>query len=278
MIQPHHDVAIPPASPGSVRNSRLMDEATALLTTLEVTPALAPTACIGWTAHELVAHLTAGAAEMAELVEAVVTGRAERATRAFAEREAPFVAMADDELRGRLLIEAARLIEAVSALDPGRDVAFSGRRVDAAEIALHGRSEAALHRWDLAGDDDVSRELLSQPELTGHALGVLNEMLEGSGEAVSARAAGIGVGRYAFASPHQPDVVLVVDCQGARLELDSPGPSPVCSANSDVRLLALWGRRSTVEVPRWLGSDTDCARLGRFIGMSDFHPVTTEDR
>lgn len=211
---------------------------------------------------------------MAELVEAVVTGRPERATRAFAEREAPFVAIADDELRGRLVIEAARLIEAVAALGPSHDVAFSGCRVDAASIGLHGRSEAALHRWDLAGDDDVSRELLSQPVLTAHSVGVLNGMLEGSAEAVSVRAADIGVGRYGFASPSQPDVVLVVDGKGARLELDSPCASPVCSADADVRLLALWGRRSTVSVPRWLGSDADCGLLARFIAMSDFHPTT----
>ena len=35
------------------------------------------------------------------------------------------------------------------------------------------RSEFALRRWDVAGDDEISLQLLSQPELTHHAIDVL---------------------------------------------------------------------------------------------------------
>ncbi|MGO9874818.1 MAG: maleylpyruvate isomerase N-terminal domain-containing protein, partial [Acidimicrobiia bacterium] len=40
-----------------------VDEVGELITTLLATPATRLTACRGWTAHELVAHLAAGAAE-----------------------------------------------------------------------------------------------------------------------------------------------------------------------------------------------------------------------
>jgi uncharacterized protein (TIGR03083 family) len=154
-----------------------MDEATALLLTLEFTDPRAPTACAGWTAHELVAHLAAGAAEMAGHAERALVGEPEQAARGFAEREAPFVAMEDPELRDRLFTEALRLHAAVDALsERGLSVAFSGRRLSAREIRTHGRSEAALHRWDLCGDDEIGVQHLGPPELTTHAVTVLNSL------------------------------------------------------------------------------------------------------
>ena len=89
---------------------------------------------------------------------------------------------------------------------------------------MHGRSEAALHRWDLAGDDEVSQELLRQPELTVHAVEVLNTMLDASPEAVSGtpRRPASPISERTSAAPGQPDVVLIVDGAGARLELDEP--------------------------------------------------------
>ena len=233
-----------------------MDEATAFLDTLDRTAPTSPTACARWTAHELVAHLTAGAAEMAELTEAVTTGRGERATRDFSAREAPYAAMADDDLRNRLVVEAIRLSTAIEALGaPGapRTVPFAGRRLSASELVMHGRSEAALHRWDLAGGDDVSDDLLGQPELTAHAVEVLNTMLGDSPEAVTTRttAAAITKLRARFAAPGQLDVVLVVDAAGARLELDEPRTTWGASTDPGARLLALWGRRSPTRPISW---------------------------
>jgi hypothetical protein len=44
-------------------------EAHALMSTLsEVSPS-APTACVGWSAHHIVAHLAAGSKEIADLIE-----------------------------------------------------------------------------------------------------------------------------------------------------------------------------------------------------------------
>src|SRR5216684_587410 len=70
-----------------------------------ILPNVAPeasTACIAWTAHALRAHLAAGAKERADLIEEKLAGRPERATKAFAEREAVFRAMHDEELRAAL--------------------------------------------------------------------------------------------------------------------------------------------------------------------------------
>jgi len=247
-----------------------MDEATAFLDTLARTAPNAPTACAQWTAHELVAHLTAGAAEMAELTEAVTAGRGERGTRDFADREAPWVEMADDDLRASLVTEAIRLsvaVEALAAAGPELTVPFARRRLGATELTMHGRSEAALHRWDLAGDDDISTDLLAQPELTGHAVGVLNTMLDASPEAVTTRttSAAITKLRAHFAAPGHMDVVLVVDGAGARLELDEPRPRPCATTDPATRLLALWGRRSPTRQISWNEGDAAVEPLAAFL-------------
>ncbi len=247
-----------------------MDEATELLTTLEATAPDAATACAGWTAHDLVAHLAAGAAEMADLTEDTVAGRPERPTREFGDREAPFVALDDDALRERLVIEALRLgaaVEALCATGPRASVSFAGRRLEPSELSLHGRSEAALHRWDLAGDDAVSVELLSQPELTSHAASVLTSMLDGSPESVAHRAdvSGIQAVRTAFASPGQPDVVVVRDTCGARLELADACAEPAAISDPATRLLALWGRRTTIGTIQWTGEPSECHDLGLLL-------------
>jgi hypothetical protein len=146
-------------------------------------------------------------------------------------------------------------------------VPFAGRRLDANELTMHGRSEAALHRWDLAGDDDTSEELLRQPELTVHAVSVLNTMLDASAEAVAARAAAAGITdlRARFAAPGQSDVVLVVDRTGARLELDEQRAPWTAQAEPATRLLALWGRKSATRPVRWNPELPGAGPLGAFL-------------
>jgi hypothetical protein len=246
-----------------------MDEATALLLTLESTDPRAPTACADWTAHQLVAHLAAGAAEMAGHAERALSGEPEQATRGFAEREAPFVAMEDPELRDRLFAEALRLNAAVDALsERGLSVAFSGRRLSAREIRTHGRSEAALHRWDLCGDDEFGDQVLGQPELTTHAVTVLNSMLADSSESPETRACKADISgptRFVLGSPGQLDVVVTVDQWGARLELGAISESPTATCDPSTRLLALWGRRSPNRTIEWNADDPACWHLARFL-------------
>lgn len=233
-----------------------MDEAAALFDILQATAPDAPTACAGWTAHHLTAHLAAGAAEMAALTEEVLTARPPRESRDLADREAPFVALDDATLRDRLVSEALRLDAAVAALEAtGRDAAvrFSGQRLTAADLSMHGRSEAALHRWDLAGDDEISAELLRQPDLTAHAVTVLTAMPAGATESLARRALAVRLPetRATFGSPGQPDVVVIHDARGTRLRLADPVASPTASADPATRLLALWGRRSRAGIIRW---------------------------
>ena len=158
----------------------VIDEVGELFTTLLATPPHRLTNCAGWTAHDLVAHLAAGAAEEAELIEAHLARSPGRATRAHSEREAPFRALPDPELRDQLLVNGARLTAALDALDADESsaVLFTGRAMTTADFAMHSRSECAIHRWDLVGRDDIGWTMLAQPELTAHALTVLTVLTQ----------------------------------------------------------------------------------------------------
>jgi uncharacterized protein (TIGR03083 family) len=248
------------------RDHRDMDEMTALAETLERVPADAPTACAGWVAHDLMAHLAAGAAEMADLIDGTLADDRARPTRDMRDREAPFVAMGDDTLRSALRAQSGRLVGALMRLAQMGDdatVAFAGRASNAATLALHGRSEAALHRWDLVGTDATSRELLAQPELTAHGVVVLNEMLDGSPECIAARSRRAGVDdlHARLASPGQPDVVIVADDHGAHLWIAEPDGDPTVVADPATRLLMLWGRRHDPARVSWIGPETVCAQV-----------------
>src|ERR1700689_5031364 len=122
-----------------------VDEIGEFIATLFATPATRLTACRGWTAHELVAHLAAGAAEEADIIEAYFAG-GQRPTRTFEEREPAYRALPDVTLRDRLVEEAARLTAALEQLARReRDlVLFTGRPMSAADFAMHSRSECTL--------------------------------------------------------------------------------------------------------------------------------------
>lgn len=64
-------------------------EVAAFLEALDSTPPTALSACVGWTAHEVTAHLAAGAAEVSRHLDPFLRGDAVPATRGFEEREAP---------------------------------------------------------------------------------------------------------------------------------------------------------------------------------------------
>jgi hypothetical protein len=147
-----------------------------LMTTLAAADPAARTARSQWTVHDLVAHLAAGAKENADLIEDALAGRPARATRTFAEREAAFVAMPDEQPRQELVVQSSRKLTAVERLaarGPDATYQFTGRPFSAALARTHGRSEAAIHRWDIAGDDQTGMELLAAPELTRHAVEML---------------------------------------------------------------------------------------------------------
>jgi hypothetical protein len=96
-------------------------ESAALLGTLgEVRPD-APTACSAWNVHDIVAHLAAGAKEHADLIEHRLSGRPERGTRGFEERELPFRALDHDTLMARLADEIRRKQRAYEDLAASAD-------------------------------------------------------------------------------------------------------------------------------------------------------------
>jgi hypothetical protein len=243
-----------PLSPASLETQALMEA-------LERVAPTSPTACGEWNAHDIVAHLAAGGKENADLIEAKLAGLPQRATRGFAEREAPFAALPDDELRRALVVEGQRKRTAIDSLAESDEpfFEFTGRTFTVAQAKTHTRSEAAIHRWDLVGDDDLSEQLLSQVDLTAHAVDVLNS-LPSLFEAPGSRAEHAGLAsdlRIVLRAPGTNDVIYGRTARGATFELanDCVGAADAMVTTDAVnRLLTIWGRRST---ERSLTIDTD---------------------
>jgi len=244
-----------------------------LMQTLADADPAAPTACSQWTVHDLVAHLAAGAKENADLIEDELAGRPTRATRTFAEREPAFVAMPDEQLRQELVHQSGRkfaALEALSARGPDAAYQFTGRPFTAAMALTHTRSEAAIHRWDIAGDDEPSKDLLAAPELTRHAVEILNT-LPMLCEAPFSRAciAQIDMLRIVLRSPDQPDVVMDISPDRAHFELaenDQPADGDaIVETDSAHRLLSIWGRCAPDHPPTITADPKVWSRVARVL-------------
>lgn len=220
-------------------------EAGAFLDALQHSAPEAVSACEGWTTHEVTAHLAAGAAEVTRHLEPYLRGEQVPATQSFEAREAPYRAMDDPDLRRRLNMEEEKMrsvIDQVLAKEPEAVIPWTGRRMAVAKFLPHIRNEFAVHRWDVAGDDEVGRQLLAQPELTEHAVGVSGRLL-----LVRGRDHDPGAGR-SFAvrlrSQGNRDVRVVVDGEQAGLELaDHDSDEPYAELDAAARTLVIWGRR-----------------------------------
>jgi hypothetical protein len=225
-------------------------EAVAFSETLIATPPDRVTACNGWTAHELLAHLVAGGIEVATIVGAFLENAAIPPTRSFDEREANFRAMDPYVLRKTFLESGSGLTDLLVAMNERSEVAtvpFTGWEMNAITMITHVRSELALHRWDLAGDDDLSFELLSQPEFTIHAVRSLNAFA-GLQENPTRRARAAELSSdfaVRIRTVDQPDVMATVQDGIGRLELADPVDGPALLMDAAARVLMLWGRRPT---------------------------------
>jgi len=219
-------------------------EAGAFLEAVESSPPDALTGCSLWRVHEVVAHLGAGAVEIAKNLEAYGEGKPVPATKGFEEREAPYRAMEDAELRAllpRAIERVAAALDAVLTAEPDAVVPWTGRQMVVATFVTHLRSEFALHRFDLVGDDEISQSLLGQPELTDHAVTVLGRALLARGTG-SASEPPVGF-TAAIGAPDTRDVVVVIDSDGARLERSDADPNVAVIGDAAARLLLLWGRQ-----------------------------------
>jgi hypothetical protein len=202
-------------------------------------------ACEGWTAHEITAHLAAMMVEIRHHLEPYVRGDEVPETLTFEEREPPYRAMDDGDLVKLLSDEEHRMratLDQVLSAEPGAVVRWTGRDMQVAKFVLHVRNEFAIHRWDFVGDDDIGRELLSQPDLTEHSVDVLGRiLLERGAQRDPASGQEFQVGLRAEGSA---TIRLMVSADGAELILEeTDGEEPHVDLDAAARLLVIWGRR-----------------------------------
>jgi uncharacterized protein (TIGR03083 family) len=231
-----------------------------LLNTLSQVGPRALTSCPGWSAHHIAAHIAGNHEEARRHVEAYHAGRPLQGTRSFEEREAPLLRLRFDALLTRIETEEAGLlaaVESVLAADEGARLRWTGRTVRVAGFPTHMRSECAVHRWDVAGDDDVSRQLLSQPDLLHHAVTFIGRPLLLRGLA-AATAPFSGRVRC----PGGDDLLVSVERDRApRLEMTKPLGPAVLECDPAARLLLLWGRKP--QPFHRLRADADDGTVGR---------------
>ncbi len=159
-------------------------EAGAFLATLDQAAPEAVSACEGWTTHEIAAHVTGAAVEVLRHLDPYLQGDPVPPTRGFKEREAPLQAMDHSALLHRLDAEEQRMRAVVGDIldrEPDAVIPWTGRQMAVAKFIPHLRNEHALHRWDIAGDDDTSLILLADPDLVEHSVGVLGQILLAAG-------------------------------------------------------------------------------------------------
>jgi hypothetical protein len=220
-------------------------EAEAFLDARDSTAPDIVSACEGWTAHEVTAHLAAMMVEITRHLEPYLRGDEVPPTRTFEEREPKYRAMDDTDLRALLSDEEIKMRATMSDVltrEPGAVIRWTGRDMAVAKFLPHVRNEFAIHRWDFMGDDDVSQELLGQPDLTEHSVGVLGRILLLRGAKhdpfpdqefhVGLRASG------------SPTVRLIVEAGRTELILqDGDVDEPHVDFDAAARLLVMWGRR-----------------------------------
>lgn len=232
-----------PSSPHPIGLPRA--EIGAFLETLDGTPPNAVTACRGWTAHEIIAHLTSGAEALANQLEAQVEGRPVPPFGSWAEREPPYQAIADGPLRRRLEqaeLRMSTIFDQVLAGDPTAQFEEVGFGFPVAELVTHMRQEFAIHRWDLIGDDADGLMLLSQPEFLDHSVRMLHEPLLELGLGRDTEPAGRLDVRIRCAG--SSDLLLNVRDGHGSLALADPDDTPdVIDTDAAARLLLVWGRR-----------------------------------
>jgi hypothetical protein len=220
-------------------------EAGAFLATVEAAAPDAVSACAGWTTHEIAAHVTGIAVEVARHLEPYLQGKPVPKTRSFEEREAPLQALRHVDLLTRLELDEARmrrLVGEVLEREPDAVIPWTGRVMAVAKFIPHLRNEHALHRWDVVGDDDMSRQLLGSEDLVDHSVSELGNIL-------------LVAGRKHDPDPHADfraclrsdgyrDLLVTVEGGAATLAwANAQADEPSIETDAAARHLFIWGRR-----------------------------------
>lgn len=220
-------------------------EAEAFFTAIEVTAPEVVSACAGWTAHEIAAHVTGNAVEIVRHLEPYLQGDPVPETRSFEEREAPLRALAYADLLARLDRDEQRMravITDVLAREPEAVIPWTGRQMAVAKFTPHMRNEHALHRWDVAGDDSTSLALLAEPDLAEHSVSVLGAILLVAGRELDPDPDSDF--RVRLRSDGQPDLLVTVKQGDATLVwADDEQDEPYVELDPAARQLFIWGRR-----------------------------------
>lgn len=220
-------------------------EAEAFFTTIDATPPERVSACDGWTAHEIAAHVTGNAVEIIRHVAPYLQGDPVPATRGFEEREAPLRELSHPDLLARLERDEQRMraaVDAVLAREPDAVIPWTGRRMAVAKFIPHMRNEHALHRWDVAGDDSTSLSLLADTDLVSHSVGVLGAILLVAGRQLDPDPESDF--RVRLRSGGQPDLLVTVDRGDATLAwAEDERDDPCVELDGAARQLFIWGRR-----------------------------------
>jgi hypothetical protein len=220
-------------------------EAEAFVAAVQRTPADAVAMAAGWTAHDVLAHAVAGGAELARLLDAHLKGEPVPPTQTFEQREPAFRALSYEQLTGLLAAGGLKQsLDQMATRNTGAALDFTGWTMGATDLATHVRSELAVHRWDLVGDDELGTELLAQPELTAHAVRALSNF-DVIGERLTERTRRSGIMNLnlRLRVEGQPDVMLTVEEGDTRLAITDDTGGPAIASSGAGRLLMLWGRR-----------------------------------
>jgi uncharacterized protein (TIGR03083 family) len=219
------------------------DELTALLAALDKVGPEALTSCPGWTAHHIAAHICGNYEEIEQHVRSFAEGRPLERTRTWEEREQPLRELDLATLVGRIedrAVTAAAVIDQVLDAQPEAELAWTGRTVRVAGFPTHLRSEDAVHRWDLMGDDETSHELLGQQDLLVHAVSFIGLPLLRRGLASTAEPRPF---LARVRSEGRDDLIIEASNGEAHLSLAPPHGPPTIHGDPAARLLLLWGRK-----------------------------------
>jgi hypothetical protein len=220
-------------------------EAEAFLAAVDATAPEAVSACDGWTTHEIAAHVAGIAVEVVRHLEPFLRGDPVPKTRSFEEREAPLQQLAHGALLDRLDQEEQRMRRVLAEVldkEPDAVIPWTGRQMAVEKFIPHLRNEHALHRWDIAGDDELSHRLLGSNDLVDHSVGELGRILLVAGRTHDPDPdADFGV---RLRSPGQRDLRVAVEEGTAAIRwADDDADEPWVDVDAAARHVVIWGRR-----------------------------------